>query len=260
MKKTVSVCVALVVVVAVAAIGETASEQRAKRPKLDRARVAENFNRRTGGLISYPNAKKGRVVFVNAQSKAPAEWMDEVASFHARELKVDIEVVNGTFRFPEVQIEGDASLFVIDDAKMPSMLHAPEQKWTMVNIAWLSDGNGRKPAFFAARVRKELTRGFCLLAGTQTSNYPESLLGCVTKPSDLDKFADWGLPVDIPERFIPYLSGFGIKPDVLVTYKRACQEGWAPAPTNGYQKAIWEKIHTVPDKPITIEFDPKKDR
>ena len=44
------------------------------------------------------------------------------------------------------------------------------------------------------------------------------------------------------------------------THKKACQEGWAPAPTNDVQKAIWEKVHAIPDKPMTIEFDPKKDK
>lgn len=260
MKTLLSIGCTIIALVTLAVTNDVSTTQKAKRSKLDRAKVAENFNRRTGGLISYPGAKRGKIVFVNAQSKAPAEWLAEIAAFHAREMKVDIEVSTGSFQFPDTKIWGNATLFVIDDSKMPSLLHAPEQKWTMINIAPLTEGNGSKPAFFSARVKKELTRGLCLLAGTQTSNYPESLLGCVTKPSDLDKFADWELPVDIPERFLPYLAGFGIKPDVLVTYKQACQEGWAPQPTNDAQRVIWNQVHQIPDKPITIEFDPKKDK
>ena len=38
------------------------------------------------------------------------------------------------------------------------------------------------------------------------------------------------------------------------------QQGWAPAPTNEVQQAIWDKVHQIPDKPITIEFDPKTDK
>ena len=45
-----------------------------------------------------------------------------------------------------------------------------------------------------------------------------------------------------------------------MTYKSACQEGWAPEPTNDVQRTIWKQVHAVPDKPITIEFDPKKDK
>ena len=40
----------------------------------------------------------------------------------------------------------------------------------------------------------------------------------------------------------------------------ACREGWASAPTNDVQKAIWDKVRAIPDKPLTIEYDPKKDK
>ena len=42
------------------------------------------------------------------------------------------------------------------------------------------------------------------------------------------------------------------------TYRKACQEGWALAPTNDVQKAIWKEVHSIPDKPMTIEYKPKK--
>jgi len=40
--------------------------------------------------------------------------------------------------------------------------------------------------------------------------------------------------------------------------REACQEGWAPAPTNDIQKAIWNEVRQLPAKPIKIEFDPAK--
>ena len=47
----------------------------------------------------------------------------------------------------------------------------------------------------------------------------------------------------------------------MVTYKRACEEGWAPAPTNDIQKAIWERAKADkergPSNPIEIPM-PKK--
>ena len=45
-----------------------------------------------------------------------------------------------------------------------------------------------------------------------------------------------------------------------MTYKEACEEGWAPAPTNEIQKAIWDKVRATPKNPMKIEFDPKKGR
>lgn len=35
----------------------------------------------------------------------------------------------------------------------------------------------------------------------------------------------------------------GIAPYVATTYRQACADGWAPAPTNEYQKAIWDSFH-----------------
>ena len=37
-----------------------------------------------------------------------------------------------------------------------------------------------------------------------------------------------------------------------------CQEGWAPPPTNEYQRAIWNDVHKIPEKPMKIDFDPAK--
>ena len=38
------------------------------------------------------------------------------------------------------------------------------------------------------------------------------------------------------------LPQMGIPQIRRVSYKNACEEGWAPAPTNEFQKAIWEKV------------------
>ena len=56
------------------------------------------------------------------------------------------------------------------------------------------------------------------------------------------------------------LEQSGITPSTRATYRTACKEGWAPAPTNDVQKAIWAEVHQIPDKPLTIKFDPKNDK
>lgn len=223
-------------------------------------RSLELFNRRTGGKIARPGSQKGRLVIVNAQKSAKPEWIRESLGRMQKLGGIDIRFAEGVFTFPEVKVEGEACLYVIDDPKMPTLLHAPEQRWTMVNVASLKAGDGEKAAFFEARCRKELVRGLSLLCGTQTSNYPNSLLLSVTKPEDLDEFVSDKLPVDIPARFQPYLKRLGITPLEMVPYVRACREGWAPAPTNDIQKAIWDKAHEIPKNPMKIEFDPKKGR
>ena len=50
------------------------------------------------------------------------------------------------------------------------------------------------------------------------------------------------------------LPELGVTPWKETTYKRACEEGWAPAPTNEYQKAVWDKVHAIPDQPLKIKY------
>ena len=231
-------------------------EQRA-----DRARKFKEMRyRKTGGFLVRPGSQNGKIVFVNAQKEAPVEWIQEIAAGFTKETRFRVEVVDGEFSFPSPNIVGNASVFVIDNPNMPPVLNAPESRWSMINIAPLKTGAGQKPAFFRARCMKEFVRGFCFVGGTQDSNYPMALVGPVLKPDDLDQFADWRLPVDVYARIKKYSSAMGITPLEEVSYRKACQEGWAPEPTNDVQRAIWKKVHAVPDKPITIEFDPKKDK
>ena len=258
MKQLIITAVILVSAIALAETHTNASTRT--RRKLNREQMLERWKTRTGGEIKVPNSQRGKIVFVNAQTEADESLISEVASTFVQSHKLRIDVERGDFSLPKPMLKGSASLFVVNDPSLPTILHAPEDKWTMVNIARLREGNGRKPQFYSERVKKELTRGFCLLAGAQTSNYPDSLLTSITSPEELDRFLGCRLQMDIQERFVPYLKGIGITPAKSTTYLEACREGWAPQPTNDYQKAIWEKVHQIPDKPITIEFDPKKDK
>lgn len=226
--------------------------------KVDRAKLDAIMEARTGGKVLVPGSLKGKIVYVNAQKRAPRSWLEQNATTFAEATKFAIEVTDGEFSFPSPQIQGQATLFVIDDENMPPLLSAPESRWAMVNIAPLTKGAGAKPQFFAARVQKELTRGFSLLAGAQNSGYPDALVGCITKSSDLDRFVDCRLPIDVMNRFAPYLKGYGITPKAFTTYKKACEEGWAPAPTNEYQQVIWDSYHASPTEPMKIKFDPAR--
>ena len=56
------------------------------------------------------------------------------------------------------------------------------------------------------------------------------------------------------------LNAKGLTTFSITSYKKACEEGWAPAPTNDIQKAIWDKIHAMPTAPIKIKPETKKVR
>lgn len=208
---------------------------------------------RMGGKFERPGSKRGKIVVVNCQKTAPQQTLNEGVKFLIEQTGYDIVIKDGMFEFPNPKLLGEINIFVVDDAKLPSILHAPEDRWVMVNVSRLSADNGSKPAFFAARVQKELTRGFLLAGGSQDSNYPNSIMGAKTKPSDLDKHLDCRFPVDIMRRLGPYLSPLGVTPSIKVSYMAACQEGWAAKPTNEVQKAIWNKVHEIPTEPMVIK-------
>ena len=215
----------------------------------------EDYIKSEGGLVLEPNTQKGEIAYVNCQSAAKDAWIEESAAYFRKEAKFKISVGKGTFDFKSPKIVGDMTLFVVDAPAMPNILVAPENRWAMVNVAPLKS---EKEPFFRARVLKELSRGFAMLCGASDSQFPGALTTAITKVEDLDHHADHRLPVDLFARFRKYMKPYGVLPGNIETYETACCQGWAPPPTNAVQKAIWEKVFAIPDKPITIEFDPKK--
>ena len=226
------------------------------------ARKAERqaeVDRRTGGRIVKPGTQQGEIVYANCQSRIPKAWIDESIAYFSRETKFKISYRDGSaFDLKSPKIEGNATLFIIDDEGLPAILVAPENRWAFVNAAQIAKET--RPAFFEARAKKELSRGFAYLCGAANSQYPQALTRGIVSQSDLDRNVDFNLPVDVLQRFRGYMETLGVRPAIVSTYKKACREGWAPAPTNEYQKAIWEETRKLPEKPLQIKFDPKKGR
>ena len=235
--------------------GKPAPVHYVKKGEMERA-----IYKHQGGRVIVPNSQKGKIAIVNCQKTAPAKWIEQSANAFAAFTKYNVKVEDGAFELPMPKVSGEASLFIVEDEKLPSVLLAPENRWAMINVAPLKTGEGTKEKFLAARIQKEMARGLALLCGAQDSQYPNSLMGCIVKPEDLDQFIDCRLPVDIMGRIAKYPAKYGILPAKEVFYRKACQEGWAPAPTNDIQKAIWDKAHQIPTKPIKIEYDEKRDK
>jgi hypothetical protein len=242
----------------------TAKRKRTPEELEERARTSEM--RRHGGTIRKPGSAYGKVVFLNAQKKVKSAdlkgALDEIENtvHPIWEIK-DVESVSlpnpaGDFK----SHKGDVGVAIVDSDSLPALLLAPEEGWAVVNVAALSKGN--PPAdVLASRVRKELLRGFALAGGCAFMSRSQIVLrGDIRSPRDLDSIQEDSYGVEALmtlERMLPY---YGVMPWKQATYKKACREGWAPAPTNEYQKAIWDKVHEPPATPMKIEFDPKKGR
>jgi len=229
----------------------TPDERAARREKAKQVVAMKQ-----GGFLARPGTPQGEVFYVNCQKRAPREWIDTSIDYFRAETKFKISYREGAFDLAAPKIEGQATLFVIDDAKLPAILVAPEDRWAFVNVAVIA--REQRPAFFEARVKKQLSRAFSYLCGASNLQYPRCLTRGIVDEADLDKNPDHRLPVDVLARFRTYMEPLGVKPEVTATYRKAVQEGWAPAPTNECQKAIWDKVHALPTSPIKIKPETKK--
>ena len=251
---------------AIVAIGMVfAASAGAAEPPKDRLSAIERkakleavVNQRVGGFIERPGTAKGSIAYVNCQQKAPKAWIDESIAYFGEVTKFKITYGEGAFNLKNPKIEGNATIFIIDDEALPPLLIAPESRWALVNIAPIAQE--KRHVFFEQRTKKELSRAFAYLCGATGSKYERSLTRGITSQAELDKNHDYELPMDIVQRFWDYMKPLGVLPAQRATYMKACQEGWAPTPTNEVLRAVWEKVHAIPDKPITIEYDPKRDK
>ena len=236
----------------------TPEERQARKEKVFAIQM-----RRNGGMVRKEGSMAGRIVIVDAQTKVDGDAFKDALEQLRKTLRMDITIAKGnpvtltTAPGEFKKTRANMALFIVEDDSIPgTILFMPENGWGILNIAPLAAGAGKEK--FVSRVVKETIRAFALVAGGANSQYPHSLMGPVTKPEDLDAIDSSRLPADMQARIFNYAEGFGVKPYIQTTYLNACREGWAPAPTNEFQKAIWDKIHTPPQTPLKIEFDPKK--
>lgn len=230
----------------------------------ERAARHEQILRATGGRIIRPGSQQGRIAFVNAQRRIDAKFISEApvkiekatrfnVTFEDYADKVNAENAAAVL----AKLGATVAVFVVDEPVAPTMLVAPEDRWAIVNVAKLA-ADKAGDAFVSARVRKEMVRAYVQLCGGASSQYPGTILGAIKKPSDLDEFADVKLPLDVVGRTVKYMPNLGVTRAVVAEYYEACEKGWAPAPTNEYQKAIWDDFHKQPTKGLEIKYDAKK--
>lgn len=155
-------------------------------------------------------------------------------------------------------LSGDAGLvvFVYDGGSgEPVMSTFPENRIALVNITPIVAGVDREKGL--SRIEKELWRAVAYLAGNVFSTMP-SVMRPVFAPSDLDGLECRTINPMEANMINTVARNFGLARIQRTTYRSALRQGWAPPPTNEFQKAIWEKEHAVPKNPMKIEFDPKK--
>ena len=241
-----------------------------KKPRVERSAEAkaaakQAFVRETGGYIVKPDPGNGRILIANAQSVVGEKDVRHPMGhfrFHAKlpieEKTIEPSIAEAPSRETVAELGATAVLFVRNDAKGKSdILVSPDERFAVVNVAALNVDNPGKEAL-AMRVRKAISRGICYMFGAGGSRFGGSLVGTFKDGvKDYDNFADEGVPPDVYAMIAANMKTLGVRQFYRTTYQTACEEGWAPAPTNEVQKAVWDKVHTLPTRPITIEPEKK---
>ena len=212
--------------------------------------------------VVRPGTGLKSVAIVNAQSRLAQKEIDDVARLLDLSSDINVRTFASSDKDPASLLATSGSEVVVvvkDDTTTPAMLIAPEDRWAIVNVGKLVDdlpSENAKQKFFVPRARKEIIRGFSLLCGGGSSQFPGNIMNVATIRM-LDQVKEQ-IPADMGYHYAEYLTQLGFKPKEWVPYEFACQEGWAPAPTNDVQKAIWDKVHALPTEPIKIKPEEKK--
>ena len=211
------------------------------------ARHAETV-RKEGGYVEMPSTG---LVFrvVDAQKRVPREMVATYAHEIEDRMRFAVEVVDSETGGGQAWVE------IVDDPSMPSMLVAPDETWTRLNVAWLAS-DGPTEAKLAGRLRKQMWRATAYALGAGNSMYGPCLMQHIRTLADLDGDNAKTICPEPYGKMTQVADKIGLQSRLRVTYKKACEEGWAPTPTNDVQKAIWEQVKADkergPTNPITI--------
>lgn len=222
-------------------------------------RIEMVYERKLGGRLMVPGSFKGVIGIIDCASGIDRADINKLLATVGKEMKYNFKVASAAAKkgLPtkaEVESAGcDVAVFVVADESLPPSLVAVEDRWALVNLKKLGAGlpdNAVGKRLYAARCRGELMRAFALVCGCGTSQYQGNVLD-VASVEEIDQTDPDALIFDMTQRCKQYLEHIGVTPKKLVSYSVACRQGWAPAPTNEVQQAIWDKVHSVPDQPLT---------
>ena len=237
------------------------------KTKKQKPSIEERMRRRyvrTGGMVENRKDMTGNFTIANCQKRLLNIDGEKCAAGYADLFRCEFRFVESaaptvvTAAEKVKSLGANAAVFIIEDADLPALLGAPEERWAIVNVAKLAT-QGCTEEKLKTRVSRELMRAIGYVCGTDclgTGAEAHPILS----PADLEYRMTDGFTVESMIKTADYLPKIGIVSYQKATYKQACQEGWANCPTDEVQKAIWDSIHNTPSKPIKITYDKGKQK
>ena len=211
---------------------------------------------------------KGKVAVINCQNKVKPDIIDRAIDYFKNMTHVNIVQVKCLENWSLdsaskilLDTNSEAAIFVVDDNSLPTTLTIGGANWGVANVARIAVSYS-DDLVLEKRFKKVFARtfGYSFGAGDATPMMGSMIPLKEDTIEEIDNIPD---PSFTPQGTIAiknHLMLLGIYGERLATYRKACEEGWAPEPINEAQSNIWNKVHAIPANPMKIEFDPKKGR
>ena len=226
----------------------------------------ERVLEKTGGFVEI-EAKGVSVLVLDTRQKpggSSIQFQDVFASLSKTNVKVDRKPLEEG----EIPLEKAIAMLaaekaayaivIIEDGNSRGLSVYPEDRIAIINANRYKGGND--PLRPEVRVHKEIWRALGFVSGVGYAPFENDVMQPVFSVRELDAQQYQVMQPMNFQKMYSTLAKFGIKRNRRVPYRVAVQEGWAPAPTNEVQRAIWDKVHAIPKNPMKIEFDPMKGR
>ena len=219
-----------------------------------------------GGDLALWPANHGRFLFVNTQKTVDgavfSRPMTMLASFTSIDIGAIIDDMPDLRKVrPELEkLNAKGAIWIVDDPDLPLSLCAPEAGWGVMNVAPLV---ADKPdaAKLARRVEKMLNRTFSAVhQGGRANMSPNCVTETAFDVASLDALICSELSPEPLMKAQANMIATGYRTQKVGTYLSACEEGWAPAPTNDVQRKIWNAVHRMPTNTIPILPESKRKR
>ena len=212
-----------------------------------RARLRAGMLARMGTPVKRPDIEPG-ICFLNAQKTLPAEAFEAPMATVREEFRISCYMREGEFTSLKdlaalaAKTNHACVVCVVDLPDFPRVLTAPDNHWSLVNVAPLkADRPGAEK--LAERFRKVAYRGFALAMGAGFSAQAGGLLQPAETLAELDAIFGKASPPDCHFPIINYCELRKVARGGTAPYRIACKEGWAPPPKDEVQKKIWEEFH-----------------
>ena len=217
-----------------------------------------------GGNLEIWPKDHGTFLFVNTQPVVPTTPFVRIVKRLSDDFNIDIRLISGDTpdlravptRLAELNAKG--AIWIVNEPMLPLVLAACENGWGILNVApILADAPSQEK--IDGRIVRVANRLFAYIHGAYDSTMmPQCVLKEAHGIDGIDALICRDYSPEAFSKVSSFLAGAGYRQARRGTYYDACEEGWAPAPTNDVQKAIWDKVHQMPTKPIRILPESKR--